>query len=485
MTRENVDFLSLCVASRTGNPILEQIREHSAEAVLAIYRLVKNALVHALDNDAVTETVAQSCDILVRFAAEVGTGATVTFVEDTVFVSGQLLRASRKVYESALELGGILGRCGISEVVFSPALNEGDLLAFAGALVAALRDPDQRRALLDLKLPSITVRQIDRAVQRRDDDADRPLEERILKLYALALMVMRQHFDQVANGTTVLPHRIKRVAQRLVVLSESGHPALLGMTAVANAPRDDAGRAVHAAILSLAIGRQLTQNRVVLAQLAMTALLSDLGRVRLAGPRGRDLLVPLPEADERKVPLAATLVTIQSGGVNVANALRTVVIWETTWQERRGLLGDLGGGQALLPQSSILYTVRALLELLVPRDSSRPLSPVAALAELAQDKAVNRELLRLLMRAVGVVPVGSVLELATGEWAVVVGPSENNEAHGQPKLRLVTDGSGNALPDSQVVDLGRLPPNSPPVRITRVIEPGRADFNLTRSFFAG
>jgi hypothetical protein len=54
------DFLAHCVAATTGNPLLEQIRDKSSEAALAVFRLVKNALVHAIDNEAVVQTIQQS-----------------------------------------------------------------------------------------------------------------------------------------------------------------------------------------------------------------------------------------------------------------------------------------------------------------------------------------------------------------------------------------------------------------------------------------
>src|SRR6185295_10215088 len=103
------DFLPHCVASTTGNPLLEQIRDQSSHVVLAVYRLVKNALVHAIDNSAMLETAAQSAEILQGFAAEVALAPTLTFADDSVFVCGQLLRASRKVYQTATELGTLLG----------------------------------------------------------------------------------------------------------------------------------------------------------------------------------------------------------------------------------------------------------------------------------------------------------------------------------------------------------------------------------------
>ena len=86
--QETPDFLAHCQASTTGNPILERIKDRGAEAVLAIYRLVKNGLVHALDNQAVIQSAAQSRQILADFAAVVGNNVSITFLDDTIFVCG-------------------------------------------------------------------------------------------------------------------------------------------------------------------------------------------------------------------------------------------------------------------------------------------------------------------------------------------------------------------------------------------------------------
>jgi hypothetical protein len=473
------------VASTTGNPLLERIRDRSAEATLAVYRLVKNVLVHAIDNDAVVSTAEQSAEILSGFAAEVGGSATITFVEDTVFVCGQLLRASRKVYEAAVELGKVLGRVEVSEVGFEPGLERADLLSFGALLATGLREPERRGDLLATQIPHVFARRVDTTLVEQEDDANQPLSQQILRCYAVALMVMRQFFDAVAAGTTVMPHRVKRLAQRLVVLTESGDPAVFGMLAMAHAHRHDAGRAVQAALLSLVVGRQITTDRVALARLAMAALVAEAGRVRVAGPERRDRLVALPDSVDATVPAAAAAVAIATGGINIQNAERAVVAWEATWLERTERLGPLYGGKSALPQAQILRLARGLLDRLAPRDSGRALSPIDALEAVASEPGVDRALVRLLVRALGVIPASSVVEFETGEWAVVVGPSKNPDARHLPLVRLLTDRSGRALDSPKEVDLGRATQARTYPRIVNIIEPDRVRFNVTKPFLTG
>lgn len=131
--------------SLAPNVLAEQIQDRGAEVALAVFRLAKNAMLHSMDNDAVTEAIARALEILVGFSREVGSAATVTFADDTIFVCGQLLRASRGVYESASELGRILGRVGVSEVAFEPGVTREGLYAFGQALADALGIPSAER----------------------------------------------------------------------------------------------------------------------------------------------------------------------------------------------------------------------------------------------------------------------------------------------------------------------------------------------------
>ena len=78
-----------------------------------------------------------------------------------------------------------------------------------------------------------------------------------------------------------------------------------------------------------------------MARLAMAALVAEAGRVRVAGPERRDRLVALPDSAEVTVPATTAAVGTATGGINIQNAERVVVVWEATWLERTNLLGPL------------------------------------------------------------------------------------------------------------------------------------------------
>lgn len=477
------DFLAACQAVQQRNVALEEIQNKGADVVLAFFRLVKNALVHKMDNEAIIKTVSQTHRIAVDFAATVGGQVTISYVDQTVFICGQLMRAPRSIYESALEMGTLLERCHVSEISYTADVSDPDLIAFAQALSISARDPKQRDTLLNTPINNMQIREVDTTLKRLENDRDLPDIEKMLRVYASALMVMRRFFDRTAEGRNAVPYHVKRIAQRLVTLGIKDENSLLAMTALINIHRDDAGRAVQSGILTILIARRVTTNRVVLGQLAMAALLTDSGRVRSAGPKGRDALIDLSEKSEKAVPSLTSAINIATSGVNLASALRAVVAYEATVIEREALLGPLYD-RTLSPlvQSKIVHISRALLDRIAPRDISKPLSPLDALAAVSQMPVIDHTIYKLLVAAIGLLPTGTVVEFETGEWGVVIGPSACPGAVDKPRIRLMTDKSGRAFATPKEIDLGEPSKSRRFPQIASTIAPDKARFNLAGVF---
>jgi hypothetical protein len=340
-----------------------------------------------------------------------------------------------------------------------------------------MRDPSARAALLEARIPGIAARKIDPRLARRRGDHGATPEERALRLYATALVVMRKFYEDVGAGVTILPHRVKRLAQRFVVLALERDPAMLGMTIMAKSHRDDAGRSVQAAILSLAIARQITRDRVLLSQVALTALMTEAGGARARNFAGDRYL---GDEEEAGIPAAGAFACIATGGVNPQNGLRTVAVTEAAWAERRALLGEPWNGKvAPLLTAQIITLAREVLELLAPRDGAEASSPLAALEGVVARKVADPVLVRLLVRALGVVPIGTMVRLTNGAWAVVVGPS--SAAPHACVVRVVTDETGAELAAPLRVDLGV----EAHLAIAQVAAQGQLSGSATRSFVGG
>ena len=246
-TEDRVEFLAACKATDSRNKALEEIRDKGAEVILATFRLLKNSLVHALGNKAVQTTVKETHGIISDFASVVGGYVSITYVEDTIFVCGQLLRASRSIYESAMEVGKMLAICGR----VGGELHRRD---HGGGPARVLRSV---RGLPCANPSSAQPHARGQAQQRHRAQgrlvaAEQTRPTRTCRRWKRRYARTRRHWSCCGSSTNACRRarpccRTASNASRSawVSMAETDEGALLAMTTLANAHRDDAGRAVQ------------------------------------------------------------------------------------------------------------------------------------------------------------------------------------------------------------------------------------------------
>ncbi|MBI5534729.1 MAG: hypothetical protein HY898_18530 [Deltaproteobacteria bacterium] len=430
-------------------------RDSGEEALVALYRLAQMVRVHDVENQAFSRALEQTHRAVVYYCLHAGSDLVILFAERVVLIGGQLLQGTRAAYEAAAELGEHLMWCGGAELTIQRDVQPKDLKAFAEALGTALRN----KKTSEFKSPTtkIKLRPVADSVRVRGLTLERlKFEQRLVRTYASAVVVMRRFFEALRAGRLVLPRRLKRIAQNLVDLSEGKAPAFLGVTEVRNANHDDAGRAVNTAILAVAAAREITADRLVLSQIAMAALMHDVGRPRAESklPKGA-IAARLSDWDEDHMPSGTAVVLTAVGRLNEPTIARTVITYESLWVKRQASLGPVYDGM-LEPtlQARIIAIARRYNDLLTPEPGLAPPLPDFAVATLANEltDATDRTILRMLVSALGLMPVGTVVQLAAGETAEVL-PSEERRPPHKPRLKIVVDARGGILNPPRVVDL--------------------------------
>ncbi|MCL2723576.1 MAG: hypothetical protein FWD69_03980 [Polyangiaceae bacterium] len=429
----------------------EHARELGAGVVVAIYRLAKLAQMHDLSNQAFTRQLEQTHQIIGDYCLRAGTNVNVLFAHKAVFVAGQLLKGSRGTYEAASELGEIFERLGGSELFVQRDVTREELHAFAEQISIGYRSA---RGSFRSPTPKIRLRPVADAARLRGLELENlSPEARIVRTYASAVVIMRRFFEDLSASKYILPRRIKRIAQSLVDLSEGSTPAFLGVTEVRNANFDEAGRAANTAILAVSMAREITTDRVVLSQIAMAAMMHDVARPRalaLAAPTepamaGMAGPSALSEDQEDHLAAGAAAVLTALGRVNEPSITRTVLAFEALWLRRQTWLGPVyWGTRPATLHAKIIAIARRYNDLLTPDPGLLPPTPDFAVAELAEElkEPIDRLVLRLLLSALGLLPIGTVVQLATGEIAEVVrGPRAIGE---KVRVRIVSDATGTA-----------------------------------------
>ncbi|MCC6897441.1 MAG: hypothetical protein IT377_00625 [Polyangiaceae bacterium] len=433
----------------------QQARERGSSLAGQIFRLLKVVQFHALDNMAVLQALDQTVEALRAFGAQTGEPLTLLFAKSTVFVCGQLLKASRAEYESALELSDLVRRLGVNQLTLQTDADRADLTAMA----RLFQPPHKTRAEHGVLEPSPRVRLRYVSAARLDEnDQEMSAEDQILRTYATTVVVMRRVYENLQAGRFQLPNQVKRLAQRLVVLSEGDTPAFLGVTGMRSSSNDAAGRAVSRAILAVAMGRQLTQDLATLSRIAMSALFMDVATPMVSGSAGTGgVATRLTPSAEQRLPAATAAVLTALGQVREASMVRTVIAYEAHWLRQAARLGPMYDGEYKpMVAARIVATAHRFNQLMQP-DLAADQAPgvddaIAALRAEARD-TLDQAMLVLLVGALGVFPRGTPVQLSTGESAVVLRSPDNPADYPRPTVRLVYDAAGQPLRMKVALDL--------------------------------
>ncbi len=458
---------------------LEHARDLGSTTVQAVYRLLKLVQIHDMSNQAFVRQLEQTHEALVEYGLRSGAHFNVLFASKAVFVGGQLLKGSRAAYEAATELGDILEWCGGSDLTVQKDVAQREVQLFAEAVGAALRGA-KGGGSYKAPSPKIRLRPVTDAARFRGLEVEQlSFEQKIVRTYASAVVIMRRFFADLAASRYVLPRRIKRVAQSLVDLSDGSTPAFLGVTDVRNQNFDDAGRAVNTAILAVAMARELTGDRVLLAQIAMAAMMHDVGRPRAgalgeSGPRMPGA-VRLSEDAEDKLAAGTAAVLTALGRVNEPTITRTVVAYEALWMRRERFLGPLyAGTREPTVHAKILQIARRYNDLVTPEPGLPDPEPDFAVASLSRDlpEETDHTILRLLVATLNLLPVGTIVALTTKEVAEIL-PSQSPPGASAGKgtwVSILRDSRGTILEPPPMLDLAApASPNQPARRIARVL----------------
>ena len=458
------NLLDLVVGAPAVDDRQRQIAGLSAIVVRGLYRLLRLLRRRPADHPLVGELLDALLPRVRRLAALLDGPVVVSRAQGTVFVDYELLTAPQHVHEIAVELGKMLARCRVAEISFDRLVVADDFRALGKAFALAFAEGGRRQAVLEASVPHIQVGAVDPDVADPEAlelsvQSEAPFTERMLSLFVCAHVVVRTQLAEITAGRAPSPSVLKRIAQRLVGLLEGGDAVLPTLAILARDHGDDAGRALLCAMLAVAAGRTVTADRPTLRHLAHAALMADVGRVRLGGFEMRDSVIdrrsPLEPDVLRRVPATTAAICMAGGGLGPGSAVRTITAYETASLEQERALGPLYGGVlgASMP-AHVMCAVRALLDQLAPRPPERPRCPAQALASVLRLPSTEPLTGRMLVAALGVLPVGTFVELDSGEQGMVTGLSAYPVAARQPRLRLVTDERGRPASRAREIDLG-------------------------------
>jgi hypothetical protein len=198
----------------------------------------------------------------------------------------------------------------------------------------------------------------------------------------------------------------------------------------------------------------------------MAAMMHDVARPRAmalaaaSGPAMPGMAGPstLSEDQEDRLASGAAAVLTALGRVNEPSITRTVLTFEALWLRRKTWLGPVyWGARNPTLHASIIAIARRYNDLLTPEPGLAPPTPDYAVAMLANELTdpQDRSVLRMLVSALGLLPVGTIVQLQTGEVAEVVKGAQG--LGDKPVVRLIADPNNQPYAQQMDVDVAQDP----------------------------
>ncbi len=375
-----------------------------------------------------SERIGELCDARGR--------PVVLFVSDGNFYMGATLLAWESLTLS--RLAQTMTEAGVQSLEFRSGVSPSD----ADALLRLLMGEKQAQS----ELGWIGVNRATPMVP----DADLSGMSELLQSYAAGLELLRQTAARLLAGRPADLDATVRLTEHLAeLISEDPAQALL-LTTVKSYDEYTYHHMVNVCILSLALARAIGLSREQSIALGIGGLLHDVGKVKVP----REVLQHdglLNEEQWRliqKHPVdGAGLVAVTTG--DPLHPALSIVLEHHAAFDGSGY-PSLSGGRAPSLPARIVSVADCFDAITSKRTYRKPEERRQALAILqtGAGRAFDPRVVRTFVRMVGLFPVGSLVQLSTGEVGVVV--RNHERALGRPTIRLVLDTQGNAAEPTEI-----------------------------------
>lgn len=438
------------VAPSTRAPFADPARlARAKELVRALAVCHTNAGLYPTSHPLVAQSLADLASAMEDLRAAGLGDVTVNVYKNTLFVENQVFPEESVVHRRMVE--DLLAR-GISALTFFDSFTTTDAAALSEIMGdSAITDIDAARLVLERK----NARGIDVAETTALEDAGREAgrenKVRARQTYDAGVAAMHDVETQAKLGKVFELEPLQNVVSSLLENLFHDPAAVLGLTAIKGHDDYTLNHSINVCILSISLGASLGLDSASLRSLGLSALLYDLGKVRIPeeilnkqGP----LTAEEWEIVKRHTEEGADLLK----RIQVVDKMPMVVAYEHHQRH------DLQGYPAPVKEEQHLYSkIVALCDAYDAMTTRRPfrreIRPDKALAVLMQGrgKAYDPDVTKALVAMLGIYPMGAVIVLDDTSTAVVFRVNSDDLLH--PRVKVLADGAGRWYDEPEVTDL--------------------------------
>jgi len=420
----------------------QEFHQSRSNFVLKLSLLIRTIKIYNPENETIDRHV-EECFQLMSPILRTERRLSLRVLTDSIFLNEERVRVRKDTYQAYKFFMEELKEKKIGEVLVTDGATAGDFKGFLHLLTGNdWGDEEDGHPLANLliqnNIHSITVKPLDpRAID------ERIRREEAKKVYFRSVAMVREVCQNLLEDKPLALRKAKRLSQSMVDLVLHDKTALLGLSTIKNYDEYTYNHSVNVSIYSLTLGAKLGLSKRILAELGLAALFHDVGKTKIP-----DTILNKPG----KLNEAEWEVMRAHPSMGVEEMLEFHRLAEVKPRILFGVFDhhlnlDLSGYPKMKRKKKqtlfgrIITIADVYDAMTTPRCYRKePYSPVDTLKLMWKDCGVHFDpiLYKVFVNAIGVYPVGSLVQLDGDELGIVYDTNQPSNLLDRPTVLAVT-----------------------------------------------
>jgi len=447
----------------TPRGVPARVQERGKRVLTAFYGALRALKFYPLENAAVQQALDELHDVMEGVVAVEG-GLELRVVGDFFFLNETRLRLDITTFATFGSFAQALGAHDIGAVEVLPGVARQEWVPFLSLL---LREPDEEDpygAFME-RLSAAPVLHVDVHPTKEPAEEQEEALAAAKRTYVQSVKVAKDMLGDVRLGKAVNMRKVKRAVQGIVDQVLANEPSMITMTTLRDFDEYTFTHCVNVCIFSVVIGQRLGLSKLQLYELGMGGLLHDIGKMRI----GADIINKPGSLDEdewralTEHPTEGLLLLFHMGGFVDMPYRQMLMAYE------HHMKIDLSGypRNRRKREPTLFSKIVAVADGFDAGTSVRsyqykPWPPDKVLREMVENpkRGVDPLLVKALINATGVFPIGTLVFLDSLELAVVCGVNPDPAKLHLPSVKVIADAMGVPVVPPELVDLSDLDPDT-------------------------
>ncbi len=440
-------------------------QEEGRKVLTALYGALSALKLYPVENETVQSALTELHNLVSKIVEHDG-AAEIRVVGDFFFLNETRLRLDLSNFATFGSFARALQDHGIGAVEALPGIERAEWAPFISMLLRKPSPGDPFDGFMQRFLTA-PVEHID---LRPEKDVEEPQDDEesltaAKRTYAQSVKVAKDALGDMRLGKAVNVRKVKRAVQGIVDQVISNESSMVTMTTLRDFDEYTFTHCVNVCIFSVIIGQRLGLDKLQLYELGLGALFHDIGKQRV----DYDIInKPGGLTDEEWVALKehttdGLLLLFSMHGFADIPYRQMLMAYE------HHMKIDLTGypSNKRTREPTLFSRIVSVADAFDAGTSVRsyqykPWPPDAVLKEMRDNPKRGQDtlLVKVLITATGVYPIGTLVILDSHELAVVAKVNEDPDLLHRPTVRIISDAMGVPLTEPRTLDLAQPDPTT-------------------------